>query len=182
MPLPRSQIDVVAGGVDPGRFVPAPVGVTAASYSFASRLFRAREVCPAHERHVRRPTWTDLFFDLVFAAAIAQLSAPLDHDYSFYGITRFAFLLALVFFAWFGYTTFSTQFAIDDVVERVIAYEPAQLIHVCAGFAREPGDERRAEGDARDAIANALQELVVLLSRSGALHALEHRVRRVLQR
>jgi len=146
MPLPRSQIDVVAGGVDPGRFVPAPVGVTAASYSFASRLFRAREVCPAHERHVRRPTWTDLFFDLVFAAAIAQLSAPLDHDYSFYGITRFAFLLALVFFAWFGYTTFSTQFAIDDVVERVLIVIQVFLVAVMAANATDALSSRDAAG------------------------------------
>ena len=65
--LVRSQIDVVAGGVELG-----VVEETAAGYSFAS-LFRAPQVCSMHERHARRPGWTDLFFDLVFAAAIAQL-------------------------------------------------------------------------------------------------------------
>lgn len=84
----RSQIEVVSGGVEL-----RVVEETAAGYSFAS-LFRAPQVCSSHERHARRPGWTDLFFDLVFAAAIAQLSAPLDHDYSLYGIARFAFLLA----------------------------------------------------------------------------------------
>ena len=111
--LVRSQTDVVAGGIELG-----VIEETAAGYSFAS--FRAPQVCSIHERHARRPGWTDLFFDLVFAAAIAQLSAPLDHDYSLYGIARFAFLLALVFLAWFGYTAFSTQFGVDDVVERVL--------------------------------------------------------------
>src|SRR5207249_10819106 len=59
---------------------------------------------PAHEHHVRRPDWTELFFDLIFAAAISQLSMPLDADFSFAGIVRYAFSLALVFLAWFGYT------------------------------------------------------------------------------
>ena len=96
------------------------------------RLFSAPQACPANERHVRRPSWTDLFFDLVFAAAIAQLSAPLDHDYSLYGIARFAFLLTLVFLAWFGYTAFSTQFAVDDVVERVLIVAQVFLVAVMA--------------------------------------------------
>jgi hypothetical protein len=95
----RSQIDVVAGGVDPGLIIQSPAGVTATGYSFMP-LFSTPKICTAQERHVRRPGWTDLFFDLVFAAAIAQLSAPLDHDYSLYGIARFAFLLTLVFLAW----------------------------------------------------------------------------------
>ena len=127
----RSQIDVVAGGVELGF-----CEETAAGYSFAS-LFRAPQVCSMHERHARRPGWTDLFFDLVFAAAIAQLSAPLDHDYSLYGIARFAFLLALVFLAWFGYTAFSTQFAVDDVVERVLIVAQVFLVAVMAANATD---------------------------------------------
>jgi low temperature requirement protein LtrA len=106
----------------------------------------ATKICPAQERHVRRPGWTELFFDLVFAAAIAQLSAPLDHDYSLYGIARFAFLLALVFFAWFGYTTFSTQFAVDDVVERVLIIAQVFLVAVMAANATDMLGSRDAAG------------------------------------
>ena len=103
MLLPRPQTNTVAGGADPGgAIMHARLGVIAASYSFAAGLFCPPKICTAQERHVRRPPWTDLFFDLVFAAAIAQLSAPLGHDYSFYGIARFTFLLLLVFLAWFG--------------------------------------------------------------------------------
>ena len=136
----RSQIDVVAGGVELG-----VVEETAAGYSFAS-LFRAPQVCSMHERHARRPGWTDLFFDLVFAAAIAQLSAPLDHDYSLYGIARFAFLLALVFLAWFGYTAFSTQFAVDDVVERVLIVAQVFLVAVMAANATDALSSSDAAG------------------------------------
>src|SRR5262249_34196464 len=145
-PLLRSHIDVVAGSVDPGTIGQDTAGISAAGYSFASRLFRAPEVCADHERHARRPGWTELFFDLVFAAAIAQLSAPLSHDFSTYGIARFAFLLALVFLAWFDYTIFSTQFAVDDVVERVLIVAQVFLVAVMAANATDALGSRDAAG------------------------------------
>src|SRR5437870_10456873 len=51
-----------------------------------SRFFSAPKLWPANEQHVRRPGWTELFYDLVFAAAISQLSAPLEADYSLHGV------------------------------------------------------------------------------------------------
>jgi hypothetical protein len=111
-----------------------------------SKLFRTPEICSAHERHVRRPGWTELFFDLVFAAAIAQLSAPLDHDYSLFGIARFALLLALVFLAWFGYTTLSTQLAVDDVIERALIVVQIFLVAVMAANATDMLASRDAAG------------------------------------
>ena len=139
--LVRSQIDVVTGGVVTrrrrGNRQPATV---------SPLYFDAPQVCSIHERHARRPGWTDLFFDLVFAAAIAQLSAPLDHDYSLYGIARFAFLLTLVFLAWFGYTTFSTQFAVDDVVERVLIVAQVFLVAVMAANATDALSSSDAAG------------------------------------
>src|SRR5438067_2382012 len=137
--LVRSQTDVVAGRVELG-----VIEETAAGYSFAS--FRAPQVCSIHERHARRPGWTDLFFDLVFAAAIAQLSAPLDHDYSLLGIVRFAFLLALVFLAWFGYTTFSTQFAVDDAIQRALIVTQIFFVAVMAANATDALSSRDAAG------------------------------------
>ena len=110
------------------------------------RLLITPKVCPAHERHLRRPGWIELFFDLVFAAAIAQLSTPLDHDYSAYGIARFGFLLALVFLAWFGYTSFVTQFGVDDVVERVLIIAQVFLVAVMAANATDALSSRDAAG------------------------------------
>ena len=148
-PAPRSQTNAVAMGVDHGssaEVVHAPASISAAGYRFVSCIFAAPKICSAQERHVRRPGWTELFFDLVFAAAIAQLSAPLDHDYSLYGIARFAFLLALVFFAWFGYTTFSTQFAVDDLIERVLIIAQVFLVAVMAANATDMLGSRDAAG------------------------------------
>src|SRR5205814_7128146 len=77
---------------------------------------------------------------------IAQLSAPLDSDYSRYGVARFAFLLALVFLAWFGYTAFSTQFAVDDVVERVLIVAQVFLVAVMAANATDALSSSDAAG------------------------------------
>jgi low temperature requirement protein LtrA len=111
-----------------------------------SKVFRAPRICPADERHVRRPGWTELFFDLVFAAAIAQLNAPLGDNYSIYGVARFAFLLALVFLAWFGYTTFSTEFGVDDVVERALIVAQVFLVAVMAANAADALSSRDVAG------------------------------------
>jgi low temperature requirement protein LtrA len=70
----------------------------------------------------------------------------LDHDYSLYGIARFAFLLALVFLAWFGYTAFSTQFGVDDVVQRVLIVAQVFLVAVMAANATDALSSRDAAG------------------------------------
>ena len=111
-----------------------------------SRFLSAPKLWPAHEHHVRRPDWTELFFDLIFAAAISQLSTPLDADFSFPGIVRYAFLLALVFLAWFGYTAFSTQYAIDDILQRTLTIGQVFLVAVMAANATNGLSTKEAAG------------------------------------
>src|SRR5215467_10481737 len=149
VPLPRPEIRKVIRTLASGNdslVLAAIAAKVRQGCSRRSRLFITPRVCPAHERHVRRPGWTELFFDLVFAAAIAQLSAPLGHDYSVYGIGRFGFLLALVFLAWFGYTSFSTQFGVDDIVERVLIVAQVFLVAVMAANATDALGSRDAAG------------------------------------
>src|SRR5438874_12418176 len=111
-----------------------------------SRFFSAPKLWPADERHVRRPGWTELFYDLVFAAAISQLSTPLEADYSLHGVVHYAFLLALIFLAWLGYTTFSTQVAVDDVLQRVLIVAQVFFVAVMAANATGPLSSRDAAG------------------------------------
>src|SRR6266567_1926207 len=111
-----------------------------------SRFFSAPKLWPADERHVRRPGWTELFYDVVFAAAISQLSTPLEADYSLHGVVRYAFLLALVFLAWLGYTTFSTQFAVDDVIQRSLILAQVFFVAVMAANATGSLSMRDAAG------------------------------------
>ena len=108
------------------------------STAIKSQVFSAPKLWPAHEQHVRRPGWTELFYDLVFAAAISQVSAPLDVDYSLYGVVRYAFLLALVFLAWLGFTNFSSRFAVDDVCQRALIVAQIFLVAVMAANATGP--------------------------------------------
>ena len=66
----------------------------------------------------RKVTWTELFFDLVFVAAVAQVGAPLAAHYSFGELGRFAALLLIIWWAWYGYAVYATRFDTDDRVER----------------------------------------------------------------
>src|SRR5216110_634973 len=116
------------------------------SATIKSRFFSAPKLWPADERHVRRPGWTELFYDLVFAAAISQLSTPLEGDYSLHGVLHYAFLLALIFLAWLGYTNFSTQFAVDDVVQRALIVAQVFFVAVMAANATGPLSSRDAAG------------------------------------
>lgn len=69
-------------------------------------------------REDRRVTWTELFFDLVFVAAVSQVGAPLGREYAFAELLRFAFLLLVVWWAWHGYANYATRFDVDDAIER----------------------------------------------------------------
>jgi low temperature requirement protein LtrA len=44
----------------------------------------------------RRVTWLELFFDLVFVAAVAQVGTHLRDDYSIAGLLRFSLLFVLI--------------------------------------------------------------------------------------
>jgi len=56
----------------------------------------------------RKVTWLELFFDLAFGAAVAQVAAPLHADYSLAGLVRFTPLFALIWWAWTWRAVFST--------------------------------------------------------------------------
>ena len=73
------------------------------------------------EGHGRRASWSELFFDLIFVAAVAQVGEPLRHDYSFHGLVRYAFLFGLIWWAWNGHTYFHSRFDWDDGLNSVLA-------------------------------------------------------------
>jgi low temperature requirement protein LtrA len=93
---------------------------------------RARWLVPPRLRTVaegteeRRATWLELFFDLVFVVAIAELSHELAIDHSTDGFFRFAGLFVPVWVAWQGYSFYADRFDTDDLVFR-LAYFAAML-------------------------------------------------------
>ena len=69
----------------------------------------------------RKVSWLELFFDLIFVAAVAQVAEPLREHYSLSGVLRFATLFALIWWAWTGYAVFATRFDADDGVQRLLS-------------------------------------------------------------
>jgi len=106
----------------------------------------------------RRVTWLEIFFDLVFVAAVAQVGTHLQADYSLAGLLRFSFLFVLVWWAWLGHTTFSTRFDTDDLVQRLLTALQLFLVAVMAINATAALDSRESAGFAA---AYAVMRLVL---------------------
>jgi low temperature requirement protein LtrA len=68
----------------------------------------------------RRASYLELFFDLVFVVAIAQLAHELVIDHSLEGFAIFAALYLPVFIAWQGFSLYADRFDTDDVVFRLV--------------------------------------------------------------
>jgi low temperature requirement protein LtrA len=79
---------------------------------------------------VRRVSWLELFFDLVFVAAVAQVATPLAHEFSAAEVFRFALLFILIWWAWLGHTIFATRFGRDGRAERALTF-----LQICAAAA-----------------------------------------------
>ena len=113
----------------------------------------------ASASHDRKVTWLELFFDLVFAAAVAQVAAPLRDDYSAHGLLRFAILFVLIWWAWIGHAVFSTRFDTDDAVQRGLTLLQMFGIVVMAANAGDALDGRESAGFAA---AYAVQRFVLV--------------------
>ena len=76
-----------------------------------------REECEEGERSA---TWLELFFDLIFVVAIAQLAHIFQEDFSFRGLAKLAVLFVPVWWCWIGATFYDTRFDNDGLVDRLI--------------------------------------------------------------
>ena len=94
----------------------------------------------------RKVTWLELFFDLIFVAAVSQVAAPLRADYSLAGLVRFAPLFALIWWAWTGNTVFSTRFDTDDIVQRGLTLVQMFAVAVMAANAQDALDSESSAG------------------------------------
>jgi len=69
------------------------------------------------ERHA---TWFELYFDLIFAAAVSQLAVALSRDPSGPAFARFVGLFVVVAWAWMGFVFYANRFDTDDVIYRLV--------------------------------------------------------------
>jgi hypothetical protein len=94
----------------------------------------------------RKVTWLELFFDLIFVAAVAQVAEPLRDHYSAIGLVRFTPLFVLIWWAWTGHTVFSTRFDTDDVIQRGLTLVQMFAVAAMAANAKDALDSRSSAG------------------------------------
>jgi low temperature requirement protein LtrA len=87
---------------------------------------------PDNDPEDRRATWLELFFDLVFAAAVADLGSELSDHFTLGGLGSFGFQFFLFWWAWTGHTFFSTRFDNDDTLHRILTLGQVFLAAVMA--------------------------------------------------
>jgi low temperature requirement protein LtrA len=107
---------------------------------------QAPRLWPTTQHGHRRVTWTELFFDLIFVAAVAEVGAPLAKDYSPAGLLRYSVLFILIWWAWNGHTLYSTRFDHDDAVQRALTLLQCFIAAVMAANAKEALDSRSSAG------------------------------------
>jgi low temperature requirement protein LtrA len=91
-------------------------------------------------------TWLELFFDLIFVAAVAQVAEPLRHEYSVGELVRLAPLLALIWWVWTGHTFFSSRFETAGGLERAMTFVQMFAVAVMAANAKDTLDSRSSAG------------------------------------
>src|SRR5256886_7049557 len=134
-------------GIGVGR-PPRPEEAAGPSVGVWLRPPRLRTAAGEAER--RHATWLELFFDVVFVVAIAELSHQLVVDHSLFGFLRFAGLFIPVFVAWQGFMAYADRFDTDDLAFR-LAFFTAML--AIAAMAVLIGDVARGQRSAEFILA-----------------------------
>lgn len=90
-----------------------------------SRWFHPPSLHTAHHPE-KRVSWLELFYDLVFVAAIIQLGDALaDGVYrgeGFIAFAKFAAYFAPLWVAWTGFTFYANRYTVDDFLHRILVF------------------------------------------------------------
>ncbi len=98
-------------------------------------------VLPSHA-HGRKATWFELFFDLVFVVAVAELSAAYAHHYDFAGGAGFAFAFLAMWWCWLGHTFHATRFDEERPAQRALGFAQVLAVALIGYGAAAPFGER----------------------------------------
>ena len=137
-------------------------------------LAHARHRGGSHLTADRKVTWLELFFDLVFVAAVAQVAEPLREHYTFDEMKRFAPLFLLIWWAWTGRAVFSTRFDTGDTIQRLLTLVEMFAVAVMAANARESLASRDSAGFVA---AYAVVRVVLLVHYMRARQTARHAIR-----
>lgn len=84
------------------------------------------------EEEERRATWLELFYDLVFVAAISEVAHYLNGHLSWWGFLGYVLLFVPIWWAWVGATFYATRFDTDDLGHRLLTLFQMVAIAVLA--------------------------------------------------
>ncbi len=87
-----------------------------------NRWFHAPRLHSPGPGEEKRVGWIELFYDLVYVAAIIQLGNGLSYHPDLYGFLGFAALFAAIWYAWTSFTFYSNRFDVDDLLHRVLVF------------------------------------------------------------
>src|SRR5256885_17130619 len=87
----------------------------------------------------RRATWLELFFDLVFVVAIAELAGVLHDKPDWGGLAHFVRLSVPVIWVWMNFIFYADQFDTDDVPYRLAGFAGMLAPAALAGRPPAPG-------------------------------------------
>ncbi|MDQ2706162.1 MAG: low temperature requirement protein A [Actinomycetota bacterium] len=116
------------------------------------------------DRLERHPSWLELFFDLVFVAAVAAMTQQLQLDHSVNGLGVFAGLFVPVWWAWRGFAWYATGFGTEDGAFRV-----ALLAGMLGVATLAAGIDGAAHGDSTQFVIAYAGLLVILAALHGNL-------------
>jgi low temperature requirement protein LtrA len=107
----------------------------------------------------RRATWTELFFDLVFVAAISRTCDLLLDDPTRVGAAWFALLFVAITWSWTSFTMYTERFDTDDVPHRLLKAGAMAAVAVLAFVA----PDARGEGAVELALAYVAMRAVLIV-------------------
>ena len=86
-----------------------------------SRFLEPPRLRTYDEEQDRHATWLELFFDLVFVVAVAEVGHNLSDDVTFQGLLEFVAIFVPVWWAWAGFTFYANRFDTDDLAYRLLS-------------------------------------------------------------
>lgn len=87
-------------------------------------------------------SWLELYFDLIYVAALIQLGDALSSDVTWSGFRHFAGLFVVLWWTWTGTTAFMNRFAVDDVAQRTLMFVQMFAVGSLALVAVAPIEDR----------------------------------------
>ncbi len=87
-----------------------------------ARFIRPASLRLPDEKIERHTTWLEIFFDLIFAVIVVQLSDRLSNNFTLTGLFQCAALLIPSMWTWVSYTVFAARFDNNDVIHWIMTF------------------------------------------------------------